>query len=115
MPSSLKKRSSAERNYDIGNGELLAVKVALEGWRHWLEGAEQPFLVWADHRNLEYLQTAKHLNSHLDRKDLFLTASTFTCLSDLVPRTQRPMLCPDFTALNLLQGILTTSFPIPAL
>ncbi|KAI3372980.1 hypothetical protein L3Q82_023425 [Scortum barcoo] len=34
-----------ERNYDVGNRELLAIiKVALEEWRHWLEGAEQPFL-----------------------------------------------------------------------
>ncbi|KAI3358925.1 hypothetical protein L3Q82_015316, partial [Scortum barcoo] len=25
----------AERNYDVGNRELLAIKVALEEWRHW--------------------------------------------------------------------------------
>ncbi|KAG1926706.1 retrotransposable element [Pimephales promelas] len=31
--------SAAERNYDIGNRELLAVKLALEEWRHWLEGS----------------------------------------------------------------------------
>ncbi|KAI2642383.1 Transposon Tf2-9 polyprotein [Labeo rohita] len=31
--------SPAERNYDIGNRELLAVKLALEKWRHWLEGS----------------------------------------------------------------------------
>ncbi len=30
--------SPAECNYDIGNRELLAVKLALEEWRHWLEG-----------------------------------------------------------------------------
>ncbi|KAF7647357.1 hypothetical protein LDENG_00173640 [Lucifuga dentata] len=53
----------AERNYDIGNRELLAIKMALEEWRHWLEGAELPFLVWTDHRNLEYIKTAKRLNS----------------------------------------------------
>lgn len=29
-----KKLSSAERNYDVGNCELLAVKLALEEWRH---------------------------------------------------------------------------------
>lgn len=29
-----KKLSSAERNYDIGNWELLAVKTPLEEWRH---------------------------------------------------------------------------------
>ncbi|KAI3358945.1 hypothetical protein L3Q82_014740 [Scortum barcoo] len=41
-----KRLSPAERNYDIGNRELLAVKLALEEWRHWLEGSKQPFLVW---------------------------------------------------------------------
>lgn len=28
--------NSAERNNDVGNRELLAVKMALEEWRHWL-------------------------------------------------------------------------------
>ena len=32
--------SPPERNYDVGNHMLLAVKLALEEWRHWLEGAE---------------------------------------------------------------------------
>ncbi len=44
--------SSAERNYDVGNRELLAVKLALEEWRHWLEGSKHPFIVWTDHKNL---------------------------------------------------------------
>lgn len=56
-----RKLKFAERNYDIGNQELLAV--TLEEWRPWLEGVEYPFLVWTDHRNLEYLQTTKRLNS----------------------------------------------------
>lgn len=38
-----KKLSPTERNYDEGNRELLAVKLALEDWRHWLEGSEPPF------------------------------------------------------------------------
>ncbi len=32
-----KKLTPAEQNYDIGNRELLAIKLALEEWRHWLE------------------------------------------------------------------------------
>ncbi|KAK3543848.1 hypothetical protein QTP70_030068 [Hemibagrus guttatus] len=44
-----------EVNYDIGNRELLVVKLALEEWRHWLAGARHPFLVLTDHKNLEYL------------------------------------------------------------
>src|SRR4029434_7650110 len=51
-----RKLSPAERNYDVGNRELLAIKVALEEWRHWLEGAEHLLLVWTDHKNLEYIQ-----------------------------------------------------------
>jgi hypothetical protein len=36
--------------------------MVLEEWRHWLEGAEHPFLVWTDYKNLEYLLTAKRVN-----------------------------------------------------
>ncbi|KAK3548395.1 hypothetical protein QTP70_012639 [Hemibagrus guttatus] len=50
-----RKLNLAEVNYDIGNRELLAVKLALKEWRHWLEGARHPFLVLTDHKNLEYL------------------------------------------------------------
>lgn len=44
---------------DTGDQELLAMKLALEEWQHWLEGAEELFLVLTDHENLEYLRTAK--------------------------------------------------------
>ncbi|KAG1927325.1 retrotransposable element [Pimephales promelas] len=70
--------SSAERNYDIGNRELLAVKLALEEWRHWLEGSGVPFIVWTDHKNLEYIRTAKRLNSRQARWALFFGRFDFT-------------------------------------
>ncbi|KAI3351469.1 hypothetical protein L3Q82_020315 [Scortum barcoo] len=76
-----KRLSPAERNYDIGNRELLAVKLALEEWRHWLEGSKQPFLVWTDHKNLEYIRSAaKRLNSHRQARwwSLFLTRFNFS-------------------------------------
>ena len=69
--------SSAERNYDIGNKELLAVKLAIEEWRQWLEGAKVPFLVWTDHKNLEYLHSAKRLNSRQARWVLFFSRFEF--------------------------------------
>ncbi len=72
-----KKLSPAERNYDIGNRELLAIKLALEEWRHWLEGATHPFLVLTDHKNLEYLQDAKRLNPRQARWALFFTRFNF--------------------------------------
>jgi len=68
----------AECNYDVGNRELLAVKVALEEWRHWLEGAQHPFIVWTDHKNLEYIRQAKRLNSRQARWTLFFNRFLFT-------------------------------------
>ncbi|KAK3531018.1 hypothetical protein QTP70_007863 [Hemibagrus guttatus] len=34
----------------------------IEEWRHWLEGAQHPFLVLTDHSNLEYHRNGKRLN-----------------------------------------------------
>ena len=73
-----RRLSKAERNYDVGNRELLAVKIALEEWRHWLEGAEHPFIVWTDHRNLEYIKKAKRLNSRQARWALFFNRFSFS-------------------------------------
>ncbi len=70
--------SPAERNYDIGNRELLAVKLALEEWRHWLEGSGVPFIVWTDHKNLEYIRSAKRLNSRQARWALFFGRLDFS-------------------------------------
>lgn len=73
-----RRLSRAERNYDVGNRELLAVKVALEEWRHWLEGAALPFTVWTDHKNLDYIRQAKRLNSRQARWILFFNHFSFT-------------------------------------
>ncbi|KAG1925390.1 retrotransposable element [Pimephales promelas] len=70
--------SPAECNYDIGNRELLAIKLALEEWRHWLEGSGVPFIVWTDHKNLEYIRTGKRLNSRQARWALFFGRFDFT-------------------------------------
>lgn len=39
---------------------MLAVRLALGEWRHWLELV--PFVLWTDHRNLENVRSAKLLN-----------------------------------------------------
>jgi hypothetical protein len=54
-----KKLSLAETNYDVGDRELLAVKLALEECRYWLEGTQELFLIRTDHQNLEYIWTAR--------------------------------------------------------
>ncbi|KAI2665857.1 Transposon Tf2-6 polyprotein [Labeo rohita] len=71
------KLNPAERNYDVGNRELLAIKLALEEWRHWLEGSKHPFTVLTDHKNLEYLRSAKMLNHRKARWALFFTRFDF--------------------------------------
>lgn len=54
--------SLAEVNYYIGNRELLAIKVALEEWRHWLEGKTHPFVVLTNHKNIQYLRDTQCFN-----------------------------------------------------
>uniref|UniRef100_A0A6I8RAB1 Gypsy retrotransposon integrase-like protein 1 n=1 Tax=Xenopus tropicalis TaxID=8364 RepID=A0A6I8RAB1_XENTR len=72
-----KKFSSAEQNYDIGNRELLAVKLALEEWRHLLEGASHPVTIYTDHKNLEFLQSLKRQNPRQARWSLFFSRFHF--------------------------------------
>ncbi len=73
-----RKLNTAERNYDVGNKELLSIKAALAEWRHWLEGAHHPFQVITDHKNLEYIKCAKRLNPRQARWSLFFTRFRFT-------------------------------------
>ncbi|KAL0161239.1 hypothetical protein M9458_044964, partial [Cirrhinus mrigala] len=73
-----RRLSPAESNYDIGNRELLAVKLVLEEWCHWLEGLGVPFIVWTDHKNLEYIRSAKQLNSRQARWALFFGRFDFS-------------------------------------
>lgn len=62
----------------MGNSKLLAVKLALEERRHWLEGVEKPFTVWTNHKNLAYIQSAKRLNPRQARWALFFSRFNFT-------------------------------------
>ncbi|KAI2652533.1 Transposon Tf2-8 polyprotein [Labeo rohita] len=57
---------------------LLAIKLALEEWRHWLEGATHPFTIITDHKNLQYLREARRLNPRQAHWALFLTRFNFT-------------------------------------
>ncbi|XP_073780218.1 uncharacterized protein [Danio rerio] len=77
-----RKLNPAERKYDVGNRELLAMKAALEEWRHLLEGAKHPFTVITDHKNLEYIRSCKRLNPRQARWALFFTRFDFqvTCI-----------------------------------
>ena len=72
-----KKLNPSERNYDVGDRELLAIKAALEEWRYLLEGASHPILIFTDHKNLEYLRTAKRLRPRQARWALFFSRFVF--------------------------------------
>ncbi len=73
-----RKLTTSEQNYDVGNRGLLARKAAMEKWRHWLEGALYPFIILTDHKNLEYLRSAKQLNPQQARWALFFIRFQFT-------------------------------------
>ncbi len=65
--------SPAERNYDIEQSSL--------PWRNsvqWLEGSGVPFIIWIDHKNLEYIKSAKRLNSRQARWALFFGRFDFS-------------------------------------
>ena len=54
--------NSAERNYGVGDRELLAIVKGFEIWRHHLEGAKHPVRVISDHANLATFMEKKKLN-----------------------------------------------------
>ncbi|KAL0154784.1 hypothetical protein M9458_049047, partial [Cirrhinus mrigala] len=103
------KLTPTEQNYDVGNRELLAMKAAFEEWRHWLEGAKHPFTVLTDHRNLEYLRSAKQLNHQQARWALFFTRFNFTVTYR--PGSQNTK-ADALSRLNELQASLSSNEPI---
>ncbi|KAL0163652.1 hypothetical protein M9458_039405, partial [Cirrhinus mrigala] len=100
-----------ERNYDIGNRELLAMRLALGEWRHWLEESVQPFLVWTDHKNLKYIHSAKRLSSRQARWALFFGRFNFT----LSYRPGSKNVKPDALSrlFGALEGVLSAKAILP--
>ena len=56
-----KKMSEAEKNYRVHDQELLAIFMAMEHWRCYLEGNPYPVKVLSDHRGLTWLNTKAEL------------------------------------------------------
>ena len=67
----------AECNYEIYDKELLAIVKALEEWRPELSGAQEPFDVITDHKNLQTFMTTKQLNQRQVRWADFLSNFNF--------------------------------------
>jgi hypothetical protein len=65
--------SEIERKYEIYNRELLGIIRALKEWRHYIQGSGHTTIVYSDHKNLTYFQTAQKLNDWHARWSLYLS------------------------------------------
>ena len=78
--------SSAQRNYNIYNHELLAVILALEEWHQYLQGTTHPITIITDHKNLSYIKDPQKLSRQQARWSLFL--QDFDILWQVTPGTK---------------------------
>jgi hypothetical protein len=69
LPVAFHSRSltSAEKNYDIYDRELLAIVDAFKAFRYLLWGAQHTTLVRCDHNNLKYFKLPQNLTSRQAR------------------------------------------------
>ena len=70
--------NAAERNYTVGEKELLAIIDCFVEWRHYLFSLESPFTVYTDHKNLTYFQTKRQLNRRQSRWSEILADYRYT-------------------------------------
>lgn len=68
------------------------MKLVLEEWRHYLEGAAHLFMVYTYHKNLEYVRTPKRVNPCQAQWALFFFlpgfSSPYPMVLDLKPTTK---------------------------
>jgi RNase H-like domain found in reverse transcriptase/Integrase zinc binding domain len=62
-----------KRKYEIYNRELLGIIRALKEWRHYMQGFGHTTIVYSDHKNLTYFQTAQKFNDRQARWSLYLS------------------------------------------
>jgi len=75
-----KSLSSAKRNYEIHDKELLSIIQGLEEWRHILEGTKHTIEILNDHRNLTYFWGSQNLNHWQACWSLFLSRFDFSLI-----------------------------------
>ncbi|KAK3570711.1 hypothetical protein QTP86_025255 [Hemibagrus guttatus] len=108
-----RRLTPAERNYDVGNRELLSIKADLEEWHHWLEGAHIPFSSSLAIATLSTFTTPNAL-MHARLGGLCSShASTSLFRIVLVPRIEKRMPCQGNTRLKALSQPLNLSCPSP--
>jgi hypothetical protein len=72
-----RKFSTAEINYEIHDKEILEIVDSFQEWRHYLEGASSPIIVYTDHKNLEYFMSTRVLNRRQARWSMSLSRFEF--------------------------------------
>jgi transposase InsO family protein len=72
-----RKFEPAEINYEIHDKELLAIVDSFQQWRQFLEGSAEQVIVYNDHKNLTYFQSARVLNRRQARWAQFLSHFDF--------------------------------------
>ena len=88
----------AECNYDIYDHELLAVILALEEWKQYVQGTSHPITIITDHKNLSYIKGPRKLSRRQARWSLFL--QDFNIIWKVLPGTKMApadaLSCRDF-------------------
>ena len=82
--------TKSQRNYPIYDKELLAIKVALEGWRHYLEGARHQFIIYTDHKNLTFPRKPELLSQRQIRWYEFLSRFDFKLIYRAGKKSGKP-------------------------
>jgi hypothetical protein len=72
-----KTLSTAERNYDVYNLELLAIVNALDHWRPYLAGSPHKIIIHSDHQNLLYWKEPHKISHRVAREVLMLSEYNF--------------------------------------
>jgi RNase H-like domain found in reverse transcriptase/Integrase zinc binding domain/Integrase core domain len=65
--------SETKRKYEIHDRELLGIIQALKEWRHYIQGSGHTTIVYSNHNDLMYFQTAQKLNDWQARLSLYLS------------------------------------------
>ena len=56
----------------------MAIIKCLEEWKHLLEGAQNKFKIWSNHKNLKYFMSSQKLNYRQAKWTLYLSRFDFT-------------------------------------
>ncbi|KAJ1589880.1 hypothetical protein NDA12_001859 [Ustilago hordei] len=72
-----RKMSSAEKNYEIHDKELLAVVACLTQWRHMLAGLPNQLVILTDHEALKYFKSQRRITGRQARWAILLADFDF--------------------------------------